>query len=379
MLAPVLSPTRPGIKLHIVLATAASLLVALAILNRWIVVPLGLESYGRVWQLLVSYTDFGFVRRGLIGSALDLSGLFRLIPNEYLLALFVHSAFLVLFAALLCGYMISSRLTDLRVALAVLFAPTMLTHLGYNTGSLDIFLMALVLLNMLFVRNLILFSVLVITGILIHEVFLFLLPAQLLAYAIRKPQQTAAATSGRLLAPLLLGLATTALVTWLGQLKIEKSDYEAIMSDRMPNSYGNHGSGWGELTSAAQPNVSAPIEAFFTTSVSGLPLQFLPFVYLALVLLRLVSVASNKAEAFWFFVAVIFPLGAALVASDYYRWISMSANAGLLLVLLLSTSGRATKPFLDWLILSFALLGPFGAAGVERPFPLLQFLLEAGL
>lgn len=169
---------------HCIIAAGASLLASLAILNRWIFTPLGLESYGRVWQLFVSYSEFGFVRRGLVGTAVDLSGINRLIPNEYVLALIVHSAFLVIFATLLCLYVVSNGLSGWRLAAAVLFAPTMLVHLGYNTGSLDVFFMVVVLVNMLFARNIFLFSALIVTGILIHEVFLFLLPAQVFAYLI---------------------------------------------------------------------------------------------------------------------------------------------------------------------------------------------------
>ena len=57
-------------------------LVSFAVLNRWIVTDLGIHSYGRIWQLYVSYSDFGFFRRGLIGTFLSDTGLNQLIENE---------------------------------------------------------------------------------------------------------------------------------------------------------------------------------------------------------------------------------------------------------------------------------------------------------
>lgn len=149
------------------------------------------------------------------------------------------------------------------------------------------------------------------------------------------------------------------------------------MGDRLPNTFGNHSSGWEEIALGNPLNLAAPFEAFFGTSVYGLVLQFLPPIYVALILVRLFMVSTSKTEVLWVSLVVIFPLGAAFFAGDYYRWIAMSANAGLLLILVLSDRNQKGHPVIDSWLLGFALLGPFGATPVERPFPVHQFILES--
>ena len=61
------SPARGSPALLAICATLSGLF-ALAMLHRWEVSPLGLKSYGRVWFYYVSYTDFGFTRRCLLGT-----------------------------------------------------------------------------------------------------------------------------------------------------------------------------------------------------------------------------------------------------------------------------------------------------------------------
>ena len=51
------------------------MMFSIIILNRWLVTDLGLLSFGRLWQLYVSYADFGFIKRGLLGSLLSESGI----------------------------------------------------------------------------------------------------------------------------------------------------------------------------------------------------------------------------------------------------------------------------------------------------------------
>ena len=60
--------SRKNSNLLLFLLFTFALLYSFAVLNRWVFTDLGFLSYGRLWQLNISYTDFGFFRRGLMGT-----------------------------------------------------------------------------------------------------------------------------------------------------------------------------------------------------------------------------------------------------------------------------------------------------------------------
>ena len=73
---------------------------------------------------------------------------------------------------------------------------------------------------------------------------------------------------------------------------------------------------------------------------------------------------------------VVFPLMAAFVATDLYRWISFSANMALLLTLrLIRDDGSQTAKW-NAVLCVFCILAPFGAADYDKPFPVHRFVLE---
>src|SRR5687768_6709432 len=90
------------------LLLASSLLagvLSLLIMNRWLVTDLGIYSFGRVWQYYVSYTDFGFIRRALIGTLLSVTTLNSLFTNEYVFSYVFYGATLVLLICLVAVFM----------------------------------------------------------------------------------------------------------------------------------------------------------------------------------------------------------------------------------------------------------------------------------
>ena len=66
--------------------------------------------------------------------------------------------------------------------LGLAFSPALIIHSGYNTGTLDVFVLIVAVLNILFVRGTLSFCFLLVIGVLIHELFIFTIPAQLHAF-----------------------------------------------------------------------------------------------------------------------------------------------------------------------------------------------------
>ena len=87
-----------------------SMLFSIIILNRWFVTDLGFGSYGRLWQFYVSYIDFGFIRRGLLGTLFLESGINSMFSNEYMFAFFIHHILIFILTALIVYYFLSKKL-----------------------------------------------------------------------------------------------------------------------------------------------------------------------------------------------------------------------------------------------------------------------------
>lgn len=64
-------------------------------------------------------------------------------------------------------------------------SPALIFQLGSTTTSLDVFVGLLAALNMIFVKRFIVFCIVILFGLLTHELFAFTIPAQMLAMYIR--------------------------------------------------------------------------------------------------------------------------------------------------------------------------------------------------
>ena len=147
----------------------AALVAAFLILDRWIVTDLGLRSFGRIWAFYVNYPDFGFVRRGLVGTVLQATQLSDLFANAYHFAIAVQHAALVALVALTAAYFLRSKYDHGALFKAVVFlSPAFILQVAYTTGSLDIFVLIVAFLNIVMVRNVLWFSALIFVGPLIH-------------------------------------------------------------------------------------------------------------------------------------------------------------------------------------------------------------------
>ena len=139
---------RPFLVFFMFLAAA---IYSFLVLNRWIVTDLGLLSYGRVWQLYISWSDFGFFRRGLVGTLFSETRINTIFENEYVFAFLVHHFAILTLSILLAVYCLQRGITNILFLIGLAFSPALIIQSGYNTGALDVFVLLVALINILFV------------------------------------------------------------------------------------------------------------------------------------------------------------------------------------------------------------------------------------
>jgi len=352
---------------------------SMLILNRWTFTDLGMRSFGRVWMLFVSWSEVGFVRRSLLGTVLTEARLNRLIGDEYLFAHVFWAAMLTACVVLLAVAILQREPVrrDGWLVAAILLSPAFLSHLAYATGTLDLPLVLLFLLCGLYVRNPVGVAVLVGMGILMHELFLLMVPAIVVIHALRLENLRQAFRSAALVGGAAAAAALAVIVA--GALDVPQADYEAVMASRMPSAFGDHPlwSGHFELSSSLGDNqfyvrwLSDEIATSWWWAV-------VPCLYL--ILLFWVIGRYTEVSAFQRLVMIgvcAAPLLASFAARDFYRWLSMAAIASIVLLVALVGTGRTRIPRVALVALTaFAVLAPFGAAGLDRPFPMHQEVLE---
>jgi hypothetical protein len=371
---------RPALE-TLALATF-SCLASFLVLDRWVVTKLGPLSFGRVWQLYINYPDFGFVRRGLVGTIVHATHLSSLFANEYYFAIFVQHVAIFALAALMAVYFLRSKTeTSLLFKAVVFLSPTFILQCSYTTGSLDVFVLSVVILNILFVRNVVIFSALLALGIFIHELFAFTIPAQLLAFYIRNDLDLRA-RFGQAIKRLALPVATSAaaalIIFLFGRTQMPRSQYEAAMAQMIPHAVGKMDlwSGYFEVGSSVSDNSRSAL--YLTLHlVDKLIYIFIPATYVGLLIFVLARRESDTFKKLLLVAAAMVPLVAYLVASDFFRWVGLSGNLALLL-LVYYVHERGATVRRGWLValLCFSVLAPFGGAVIENPFPAHKFILN---
>lgn len=355
-----------------------SVLAAFVVLNRWVFTDTGLLSFGRIWQFYISYEDFGFVRRALIGTVFSITRLNSILQNEYHFALLAQHIAILAFATILLSYTIKRRINNLPFIATLALSPVLIVQSGYTTGSLDIFILILVSINILFCRRLPIFCAILAVGVLIHELFVFTIPAQLVAYYfhLRKQEDArlfvpAVSTMASILVPIILIVA-------YGASNLPRGIFDSIMESKIPLAAGQHGlwSGYYEISSTTSNYIIEAIAKLAIDIAFGAAFMIIPLIYAIMVWLRLLSVPMLTSDKVLLSIAVVFPLLTSFLATDLYRWIGMSASLGLILTLLVIGKGGTPKSGFTYALLPFSLLAPFGASQIDRPFPLHQFVLE---
>ncbi|MEM9098517.1 MAG: hypothetical protein AAGC79_08330 [Pseudomonadota bacterium] len=352
----------------------AALLLSYFVMNRWLFTPIGTQSFGRLWQFYVSYTEFGFFRRGLIGSLLTLSGANSVLSNEYLTGYVMQHLAVLLLWILVLRFMLLNRLVDPVLAFGIAFSPALFVHLGYNTGSLDAFVLVFALANILYTRSSVQFSLIVFAGILTHELFVFTIPAQLIAFAIRRGDLDV----WPLLLPGLAGLAGCLLVWLQGHMDLTQNQMEEMLRQQIPTAADRHElwSGYGEINSSIRENIDQSITRLMGEIQQGYPYLVLPLLYLGLLVTRLSLLCGAGLQRRLLVLAALTPLTVTVLAFDYYRWVAVSCVLAIALTLVLLRDGAEPSRRLNLWILAFCLLAPLGTVGLERPFPMHQFVIE---
>lgn len=369
-------------RLHILIITFFTLVLALGILNRYLFTDMGLASYGRIWQLYLSYSDFGFVKRALVGTVLWESGASSNFSNEYVFAFVIHNLFIILLTALIAVYIYRHKENiDLPLQIAIMLSPTFIIHLSYDTGSLDIFVVLLASINLLFVRNILLSTALIFLGVFIHELFIFTIPAQIVGtyYKHKRigPFNRADYLKITVLPTLAAILAIGLILIW-GRADISIDVFKAAMEVKLPNAAFNHSlwSGFEEVSSPIE-RFSTPLPAIFDSIKSNFVYVSLPFFYVALLCFVLVKNTDDIVVSIGFLLSALSPLLTYLVATDLHRWIATSAIMAILLILLISQKKPIIVGRLEQaLLLFFIVLAPFGSAQIDRPFPMQQYFIE---
>lgn len=360
-----------------------TLFVALVMLNRWVITEQGVHSFGRLWHYFLSYADFGFARRTLLGTILTETGINRLTDDPYRFAYVFYALKLILLTGLIMYWCLHHRIFRNPLWYALVFlSPAFIMQSSYATGSQDLQLLILTTVLVLFVRNLFLLMAGSVTGVLMHELFLFLLPFLLFIHFLEQRHDnrpvTAAVKKG-ILTALPAGLAAVAVV-FLGDLDISRETYDRLMAERTPGSAfptGN-GSGYFEVTASLGANLSEGMRTVdrIQQSITWLilPLSYLLVLISVLVLSLPRLTPGNRVLLVLCCTA---PLLAAFLAADIYRWIGMSSNLALLALLYHGSREPLQLPRTGrWLLLLFCLLAPMGSADITRPFPAHQLAWE---
>jgi hypothetical protein len=240
------------------------------------------------------------------------------------------------------------------------------------------FIVILAALNILFVRNVAIFSLILFSGVLVHELFIFTAPAQFFALILHRAKEKEFNALNILVIPAVAFIGAVVAVTIFGTADLPRETVEQIMREKIPVAEGQHGlwSGYFEIASTAEQNAAGSLQNLFIELRTGFIWLLIPLFYVAFLIARLLSFSKNSIDSAAIIFSVLAPLFAALVATDYYRWVAMSANMGILLALLYSAqTGRSASRW-NFPLLIFCIFAPFGSAAIDRPFPMHQFVLE---
>ena len=354
------------------------------IVNRWLFTELKLLSFGRLWPYYVSYLDFGLVRRAFLGTLIDIVNADGLFSNKFVIPYVLHFSALcflyIVFARRLASVTLDKQ-TRIMVGIVLFFSPFFLFHFAYSTGTLDIYVFAW-FIGCLLVKTYPKFSFLIISGVLLHEAFIFLLPA-IFVYKILNCKNSNQERfkviryffSSIIVSGLLLAF------TYFN--KVQKSKFDLIMSQKIPtelylqNAYLDP-SGYFEINSDFGDNVTLGSKAIHFIVNNRLVVPVLSTL-LALYLAWLVSYSwkqITKMQRHILMLSLSVPLLIQVVAGDLFRWVALSASCSLTFLVFGLRDSRI-KLHLRHLVplLPLSILGPIGSSDFLDPFPVITFFM----
>lgn len=341
------------------------------------------SSYGRIWHFFVSYSDFGMARRSLIGTIVQGTHIGS-VMGEYQLAYALHVLTVGILAACLAR-LAQTGIYQLRGfdSLALFLSPALIVYQGYNTGSLDLYLIFLSVFVLFYSGRwqIPLIILAVVLGCFIHEAFMFMAPfllgLRLAAESREKPK--------RMLRHILLLLPAISMVLLgiylilVGQSAPDYEEYIRVISVRIPISaavkYPNW-DGYFELYSSLSANTLERL-VDLRAIASSAHLVIIPLLY---------SLACSA--SFCYIASPRFGLGNSIILSayslfpifiligDFYRWVSLACVLSLLGCLRLWRESECRQPL--WLSICLLFATAFVSFGhvLPRPFPFWQAIFN---
>lgn len=365
-------------QLIVISIAVAATLFSLLFLNRWFISNVPVEVFARVWQYYVGYQDVGFARRLLVGTVISASHVTDFFQNEFVFGHVFHSVTIVALAGILLHYIFKKKAFNQPFRyLAIFFSPFLIQQMGSTTGNLDVILVILAAISIFYVRSLKGVFLLSVTGLLGHELFIFLVPAILLIHSLQKKENI---FSGSYILTSIGLAAAFLLVTLGGKLEMDQPVYEQIVAQKIPLAAYQHSlwSGYFELTTSVQQNITEG-ESFIHKYIHYYRFACIPTGYTLFLVLSVVnqkSIESNRIK--WLlFLSFCFPVAATFFAIDYYRWLGLSANLSIIFMVYLIAGNQLILRKWQWAMLVLCcLLAPFGGNEFHLPLPLHQPLLQ---
>lgn len=369
----------------------------LVILNRWLITPRGLASFGRLWHFYVSYSDFGFVRRALLGTILSTTKINTLISNEYIFAILFQAILGAIVAYLLYKLLCVSKFNRMS-AFAIALSPALLPHFGYAADNFDALAFVLAAILVLNITNISLVVIGVALGVIMHEIFIWYVPLLIVILFFEsrtgvcdrknKLGERGVETKNyrKFLASAFVIFVTCAVA--YGSLKlfgakgVDQAEYEALMTKKIPLAAGKNGywSGYFELYSTLQDHVNISAEPLQRLlSVSSIKYILAPSIYLLLLLSVIYQWLRRRDVLLPLMImgAALMPLTITPIATDFLRWECMACNAALLALLAVARRLQTQIPApTAYVMIAFFLLAPFGSVPLERPLPVHAMIAE---
>jgi hypothetical protein len=360
-----------------------SLLMSTLILFRGVITPMGLESFGRTWQFYVNYNDFGFVRRAFLGTFLHNLGLNNFFENTYYNSYMIHASSILILSVMLLHYSLTRRPFESPYLYVFVFlSPSLILHQGYLTGTLDTVLLILAFVSVFYVRRWSSFLVISIVGVLIHEIYLFIFPVLLFIqsrkfYSYESGYIKLATKFWPLMSIVLISITVLAIVFFAAD--INEAEYVKIMSQYINSNIVQArgiADGYFEVFSSVERNSDIGLRMISDMNENLIYIS-MPLLMVVVLGYYLSGSSRELLDKLMIFVVILFPLLISFLATDFYRWVSLSLNASILLLLYLGSVRKLNEKFVNpVLFLPFVFFISLGAAGLERPFPIWQFLIE---
>jgi len=342
----------------------------------------------RGWHLFVNYFDYGFIKRGLIGTFFDLANFSNLIGNEYILikaSTFISALIMMLVAMLFLQRHDLIKNNKPLVGL-LLFSPATIHYFAWD-GNLDNYLLIIFMATFLFMRNIWLQAFFIFIGLLIHESFAFFIPVIYFLNLVKH--------NGDFIkflyvtAPMTLStIITISLLLGFGETSMNMNDYFVSMSIKMPQIYNEielRGALESDLWWSGFNEISYSVSAY---RGEALPVQKLflnafyvfPATVICLIFPLLCSIYLRRGIVYkiLLFAALTFPILMILLANDYYRYTSFVMFLSIVFLFKGYQENFINKVPDKYLIclLPICFLGPYGGSSLTMPFFILSQYFE---